>query len=489
MRRLLTAAALVALLIVLVPAARGDGSGSDRVVAEFESARGLVEGNDVRIAGAPAGTVSGIELSESGTALVTLELHDGLPPLRADASAAIRPVDLLGDNYVALEPGTEGAELEGEIPAGRTLNAPRLDDLLRVFGAGERAGLKALLVEAGIGLDRQGAALNESLLALRPTLESADALLAELGSENAGLGDFVADAERAAGQAASREDELGRTIGAAEAVLAETAEHDAGLDATLAAAPGGLADLRELAGRLGSTAEAARPAVESLRRATPGLTTAMDRLEPFLDSAGGAAGDLEPVMSRLADVLSDHRDTLSSFDSAFGELSETTPAFRDFLAALAPAAPAISEGFFVNFPDQAAEPGTQPFDPFADPRRHYWRGAALLTCQSFGVPIEPGCLSGFLASSAPKRAGKEGDHKDGTSSGDGSADGDGAAADDGGSTAPTGDPAAPDGSGSAPGIGGLPLPTEPGAPTAPTTPAAPQTPGAAGDLFDFLLGS
>ena len=156
-----------------------------------------------------------------------------------------------------------------------------------------------------------------------------------------------------------------------------------------------------------------------------------------------------------------------------------------------PAAPAISEGFFVNFPDQAAEPGTQPFDPFADPRRHYWRGAALLTCQSFGVPIEPGCLSGFLASSSPKRKGKDGSEQDGERIGDGSG-GDDPGTEDGGDTdSPAGDPAAPDGTGSGPlpGSGAIPLPTEPGAPTAPTTPAAPQTPGAAGDLFDFLLGS
>ena len=56
--------------------------------------------------------------------------------------------------------------------------------------------------------------------------------------------------------------------------------------------------------------------------------------------------------------------------------------------AVVPAAPAISEGFFVNFPDQAAEPGNQPFDPFADPRRHYWRGAAVMGCETFGVKIE-----------------------------------------------------------------------------------------------------
>jgi hypothetical protein len=50
-----------------------------------------------------------------------------------------------------------------------------------------------------------------------------------------------------------------------------------------------------------------------------------------------------------------------------------------------------------NFPDQAREPGRQPFDPAADPRRAYWRGAAVLSCEAFGVPVRPGCLNEVLA--------------------------------------------------------------------------------------------
>jgi hypothetical protein len=66
----------------------------------------------------------------------------------------------------------------------------------------------------------------------------------------------------------------------------------------------------------------------------------------------------------------------------------------------------ISDGFFVNFADEAAEPGRQPFDPFADPRRNYWRGAGVLTCEAFGVPVGPGCLAKALAQ--PPRAGAPG---------------------------------------------------------------------------------
>ena len=107
-RRLLAVLGACAVIAIAI-AGLGSGGPTDSagiVRAEFESARGLVEGNDVRIAGAPAGTVESLELTASGTALATLRLHDGIEPPRADASAAIRPVDLIGDTYVALDPGT-----------------------------------------------------------------------------------------------------------------------------------------------------------------------------------------------------------------------------------------------------------------------------------------------------------------------------------------------------------------------------------------------
>ena len=74
------------------------------------------------------------------------------------------------------------------------------------------------------------------------------------------------------------------------------------------------------------------------------------------------------------------------------------------MSALVPAAAPISDGFFVNFTDEAAEPGDQPFDPFADPARHYWRGAAVLSCEAFGVKIAPNCLDQFLAAPEPADA-------------------------------------------------------------------------------------
>src|SRR3954447_15470390 len=143
----------VTVALVLVAIGGGAGAvargGDERVVrAEFASARGLVTGNDVRLDGAVVGRVRSIALTRRGTALVTLALRPRAAAPRSDATAAIRPGDLLGDTYVAYDPGAGRAPLRGTLGMARTTNAPRLDDLLATFDPGVRAALRTLIVEA-----------------------------------------------------------------------------------------------------------------------------------------------------------------------------------------------------------------------------------------------------------------------------------------------------------------------------------------------------
>jgi virulence factor Mce-like protein len=489
MRRVVILTLALAGVVVLAVVSLGASGGGERTIeAEFASARGLVPGNDVRINGAPAGSVSGMELTDNGTALVTIELHDGIDPPRADASAAIRPVDLIGDNYVALDPGRDDAELDTAIPTSRTLDVPRLDDLLRSFGDSERTALKVLLVEGGVALDDRGEDLNRTALALRPALQAADDVTGELGSQSAQLRSFITDAERVTRQAADRGKDLGRAVGALDATLHATADNSDSLDATLAGLPGTLDDLDAVAGRLDGTARAATPLSDSVRRAAPGLSEAAGKAEPFLRSVGEAAGKLHPTLQLAGRTLQRSKPTFDALDSGLGDVIASNGDLRDFADVLVPAAPAISQGFFVNFPDQAAEPGKQPFDPFADPRRHYWRGAAVLTCQSFGVPIKPGCLTDFVSRILPKPSSGDGakgkDSKGGKEAGGNASSGNGAAPGSGSTAAgDEGSPGAPDSGLPLPG-NDLPLPGS-GASSGSSQAAAPSP---VSDLLDFIFG-
>src|SRR5439155_10740412 len=123
-RWLVPALLLLAPLALELHALAAGGPGGSTYQAEFRDARGLVEGNDVRVDGAPAGTVEDMKLTDHGTALVTMKLDDGVRRPTSDATAAIRPVDLLGDTYLALDPGDASTPLHGAIPTTMTLNAP-----------------------------------------------------------------------------------------------------------------------------------------------------------------------------------------------------------------------------------------------------------------------------------------------------------------------------------------------------------------------------
>ncbi|WP_092194920.1 MCE family protein [Blastococcus tunisiensis] len=114
--------------------------------AEFSDVAGLVEGDEVRIAGVRVGQVTGIGLGE-GTdrpvAMVDLEVS-GEVPLPARVEATIRYRNLVGQRYIALtdSDGSAGETLdEGDtIPLAQT--APALD--LTILFGGFRPLLQAL---------------------------------------------------------------------------------------------------------------------------------------------------------------------------------------------------------------------------------------------------------------------------------------------------------------------------------------------------------
>lgn len=87
------------------------GPGGFVLYASFDEIGGLKERAPVSIAGVKVGQVSGIMLDEALRARVTLDLDPGLE-LAVDTNAGIRTSGLLGDQFVALEPGGEDQLLE-----------------------------------------------------------------------------------------------------------------------------------------------------------------------------------------------------------------------------------------------------------------------------------------------------------------------------------------------------------------------------------------
>lgn len=111
------------------------GPGGLVLTAAFDQIGGLKARAPVVVSGVKVGQVTRIELAEVDDVLrarVTLEV-DGRLKLPVDTSAAIRTAGLLGDQFVALEPGAEDELLKSGDAIDITENAVSVEGLISKF--------------------------------------------------------------------------------------------------------------------------------------------------------------------------------------------------------------------------------------------------------------------------------------------------------------------------------------------------------------------
>jgi phospholipid/cholesterol/gamma-HCH transport system substrate-binding protein len=113
----LSGLAALAYLSIQVGGMAYTGPGGQRLYATFEEVGGLRPRAPIAIAGVKVGQVAAIDLDADLRARVALDVDRGLR-LPVDTSARILTSGLLGDQFVALEPGAEeefladGSEIE-----------------------------------------------------------------------------------------------------------------------------------------------------------------------------------------------------------------------------------------------------------------------------------------------------------------------------------------------------------------------------------------
>lgn len=108
------------------------GPGGLPLYATFDQIAGLKARAPVEISGVRVGAVTGIQLDEFHRARVDFEI-DARLQLPIDTSASIVTAGLLGDRYIALEPGAEDRVLEPGEEIGYTESALVLERLIGRF--------------------------------------------------------------------------------------------------------------------------------------------------------------------------------------------------------------------------------------------------------------------------------------------------------------------------------------------------------------------
>jgi len=209
-----------------------------RLVVPLDSADGLYPGSDVLIAGAKAGTVRDIGLDGTQT-LVTIAVDDAYAPLHADARVTVRPKSLLGEKYVALDPGKSDALASGSrLPQEQVARSVELQDVVNSLDQPTREKLRTLIVALGGGLAGRGLDINQAIGYGRQDFDHLAAIADTLTARDQDLQKVIQglDAVTAELARSDRRQQLGELIRNSEALLHSLSQQDAQIKQTLQAA-------------------------------------------------------------------------------------------------------------------------------------------------------------------------------------------------------------------------------------------------------------
>lgn len=276
---------LVALVLLAILSSRiVNGLTEYRLVVPLDSADGLYPGSDVLIAGAHAGSVRDITLDGAQT-LVTIALDDSYAPVHNDARVTIRPKSLLGEKYVALDPGTKDTLASGSrLPDTQVARAVDLQDVVNSLDQPTREKLRTLVIELGGGLAGQGLNSNQTIANGRQDMDHLAAITDTLAARDADLEQVIQGLDQVTAELAKsdRRQELGALIQNSETLLHSLSQQDAQIKQTLVQANAALGrsdnSLSGTATQLNDIFQQAPRTVDLLNGLSADLSSGMDQI-------------------------------------------------------------------------------------------------------------------------------------------------------------------------------------------------------------------
>jgi phospholipid/cholesterol/gamma-HCH transport system substrate-binding protein len=241
----LRAFGLFAILVIgAIAIFRGVANSSPyELLVPLADANGLYPGSDVLVAGSRAGSVE--EISVQGThALVKIRLDPAESPVHSDATVALRPKSLLGEKYLALNPGNANGVLDSgtTLPAGQVMVATDLQDVVNTFDAPTRAKLQVLIDNLGPAVNGRGQDLSETFTTGRKDLDSLGQVAQTLGQRDRDLQTVIQALNQVLTELAQsdRRTQLGVLINNSNTLLANLSAQDASLKKALTEADAAL---------------------------------------------------------------------------------------------------------------------------------------------------------------------------------------------------------------------------------------------------------
>jgi len=391
--------------IAAVANASGTAPDPYDVRAIFDDASFAVQGEQVRIAGAPVGSIAGLGVTAGKKAAVTLEIDDArFTPFHADATCAIRPQSLIGEMYVDCNPGTASAPELRPIASGpgkgsyylavtRTSSPVDFDIVQDIYQEPIAQRLAIILNELGTGLAARGSDLNAVIRRADPALGNTDQVLKILAGQNRALARLATDSATVLGPLARQRKALADFIVQANTTSVASAERARDISRSIRLLPGFLRQLRPLMADLGTLSDQGTPLASDLGQSAAALGREFKALTPFASTArtalinlGAAAQNSQaplvatiPLAQQLGRLGSQAAPAASELDRLTASLDKTG---------------AIGQLMAVLFYGTTAANG---FDSLG----HYVRDELLVSdCTGYAINPVSGCSAKFAKGSA-----------------------------------------------------------------------------------------
>ena len=255
------------------------------VRAIFDDAAFAVPGEDVRIAGAPVGSIQSLDVctkapcpegSPVNKAAVTITIDNvDFTPFYANAHCAIRPQSLIGEKYVDCLPGSSSSPKLQQITSGpgkgsyllplANTSSPIDSDIVQNISQEPiRQRFALILNELGTGLAARGSDLNAVIHRANPALGQTDKVLQVLARQNKVLARLATESNAVLAPLARAKHQLKDFVVQANTTSVASAARAADISRSFQLFPTFLRRLRPLVADLGQLADQGTPLMASL---------------------------------------------------------------------------------------------------------------------------------------------------------------------------------------------------------------------------------
>ncbi|GAA5163267.1 hypothetical protein GCM10023321_49880 [Pseudonocardia eucalypti] len=283
----------------------------------------------VRIAGVEVGKITDSEVTDRGTALLTLTIK-GDQEIYSNAVAVLRAVNPLNQMYVNIEPGGHPGNRLGDgatIPLQQTRKPVQTDQILDKFDPKAQAAITDLLSQSDVALASAPRDLAPGLNGVDKTLLDLKPVTTALETRREKLKQLITSVGQIAQAVGGNQERAVRLADSTEQTLGVLAEHDRDLQATLRHLPG-------LYGQLTRTFHATQdltnqldPTLDNLKAVSGELPDTLDKFTDTVDTLGDTVKAAKPVVRDGRGLVADLRPMAGNLNHATEDLRPVTREF------------------------------------------------------------------------------------------------------------------------------------------------------------------